>query len=333
MSLLNNNQIVTTSPGPARATWAAGQNPGLRDKEAAGLRQASQMFEAQFVKMMLGEMRKTLSREELFNGGFGEEMFTDLLDQERADVIVQGRGIGLSDMLERQLGRRGSPRPAQFKMTADQTSPPSAAPETGGEEQAGEKDLASPAVPAPGPEKTSYSGRAQTYAPVRAWPPWAGMAQAARKAASPAEPEGTDREKQYLWPVEAEVSSAFGPRFHPILKTVRPHQGIDLKAAYGTPVQAAEGGTVIFAGERGGLGQAIEVEHPDGSRAVYGHCSRLKARQGQEVIPGQVIARVGDSGLTTGAHLHFEIHNPAGQAIDPLLCLAPRGESALARLY
>jgi murein DD-endopeptidase MepM/ murein hydrolase activator NlpD len=153
------------------------------------------------------------------------------------------------------------------------------------------------------------------------------------QAARLARGEGADQETRYTWPVEAELSSAFGPRFHPILRTVRPHQGIDLKAAYGVPVQAAAYGKVIFAGERGGLGRAIVMEHPDGSQTVYGHCSRLQVREGQEVLPGQVIARVGKSGLATGAHLHFEIHNPAGQAIDPLLCLAPRGESALTRLY
>jgi murein DD-endopeptidase MepM/ murein hydrolase activator NlpD len=274
------------------------------------------MFEAQFVKMMMGEMRRTLGKGSLIDGGFGEEMFTDVLDQERADVIVKGRGIGIGRMLEAQLTNKTYRRPIQFKMP--EPEPAAAESEERTSAVAAETPRPQPlaAEPEEQPARQSQTGSLL-------WNRINALAEQARGQTRPAQ------EAAYVWPVEGDISSAFGARLHPILKTVRPHQGIDLKAAYGTPIQAAASGTVIFAGERGELGRTIIVEHSDRSRAIYGHCSRLLAREGQEVLQGQSIAKVGSSGLATGPHLHFEIRDSAGQALDPRLSLAsPERESA-----
>jgi murein DD-endopeptidase MepM/ murein hydrolase activator NlpD len=105
------------------------------------------------------------------------------------------------------------------------------------------------------------------------------------------------------------VSSPFNlHRMHPILNTIRAHKGVDYAAPIGTPVRAAGDGRVLFAGQRGGYGNLVELDHSRGITTVYGHLSRFAKglRQGQHVTQGQVIAFVGMTGLATGPHLHYE---------------------------
>jgi murein DD-endopeptidase MepM/ murein hydrolase activator NlpD len=118
------------------------------------------------------------------------------------------------------------------------------------------------------------------------------------------------------------ISSSFGRRFHPILKRYREHDGIDYAANAGTPVRAIGSGTVIFAGRKGGYGNAIDIRHPNGYVSRYGHM-RAFARgihKGKHVEIGQTIGYVGMTGLATGPHLHFEIR-VHGVARDPRVAL------------
>jgi murein DD-endopeptidase MepM/ murein hydrolase activator NlpD len=121
-------------------------------------------------------------------------------------------------------------------------------------------------------------------------------------------------------PVPGGVTSGFGMRFHPILNYSRMHQGVDLRASYGTPIVAVADGRVEFAGWHGGHGNAVELDHGGGTETLYGHMSRILVRPGQSVHRGQEIGLVGSTGLSTGPHLHFEVHrngvpvNPLGQA-------------------
>jgi murein DD-endopeptidase MepM/ murein hydrolase activator NlpD len=102
---------------------------------------------------------------------------------------------------------------------------------------------------------------------------------------------------------------------------------VDVAAAEGTPVQAALGGVVIAAGERGGYGQAVEIDHGDGTTSLYAHASELLVAVGQRVETGQPIARVGRSGRATGAHLHFEVRQGA-RPVDPSRALKQYGHRA-----
>jgi len=131
-------------------------------------------------------------------------------------------------------------------------------------------------------------------------------------------------DKQLLFPVigQAYLSSGFGWRHHPILGRWLMHAGRDYAAATGTPVVAALSGRVVSSGRLGGYGLAIEVEHRNPTRrTLYGHLSELYVRAGERVQQGDVIGRVGSTGMSTGPHLHFELLIPTSdgwRAVDPV---------------
>ena len=103
------------------------------------------------------------------------------------------------------------------------------------------------------------------------------------------------------------ISDGFGVRYHPILHIRLMHEGIDLVADVGTPVHATGAGVVSYVGQRGGYGNVVEINHGFGYLTVYGHLEKALVREGQKVKRGQVIALTGDSGLSTGPHLHYEV--------------------------
>jgi len=122
---------------------------------------------------------------------------------------------------------------------------------------------------------------------------------------------------RFIWPLRGRLTSLFGPRIHPIFGTPDFHTGIDLAVPEGTEVHAAAAGKVSFAGERGGYGLLVVVEHGDGFSTYYAHLSRILVEAGQFVEQGQVIALSGNTGISTGPHLHFEIRRH-GKPVDPL---------------
>ncbi|WP_425066882.1 M23 family metallopeptidase [Reyranella sp.] len=115
------------------------------------------------------------------------------------------------------------------------------------------------------------------------------------------------------------ISSRFGLRQHPVLRFTRLHAGIDFAAPPGTPILAAGSGHVIEAGRFGGYGNWVKIGHDGGLATGYAHMSRIAAgvKRSARVRQGQVIGYVGSTGLSTGPHLHFELHR-GGTPIDPL---------------
>ncbi len=138
-------------------------------------------------------------------------------------------------------------------------------------------------------------------------------------------PEGQPMRRQFLkTPLRyRRISSYFGMRWHPILKRYRHHHGVDFAAPYGTPVSSIGDGVVVYAGWKGGYGKYIRIRHPNGYQSGYGHLSRIYVRRGQRVKQGQLIGRVGSTGLSTGPHLHFEILKD-GRFVNPLRLKTPR---------
>ena len=123
---------------------------------------------------------------------------------------------------------------------------------------------------------------------------------------------------RFSYPIPgAPITSGFGMRYHPILHYTRMHTGVDFGAGYGTPIHAAAAGVVIASERMGGYGNVVIVDHGGGFATVYGHCSRLLVSDGERVGRGQVIARVGATGLATGPHLHFEVRIN-GHPVNPL---------------
>jgi len=118
------------------------------------------------------------------------------------------------------------------------------------------------------------------------------------------------------WPLRGVLYARFGK------KGREPHDGIDLAAPAGTPVRTAGEGVVLFAGPQSGYGLIVLVGHEKGLVTVYAHSRDLRVRTGQTVRPGQVIATVGESGKTSGPHLHFEVR-VEGEPVDPLRFLGP----------
>jgi murein DD-endopeptidase MepM/ murein hydrolase activator NlpD len=118
-------------------------------------------------------------------------------------------------------------------------------------------------------------------------------------------------------PVPGQITSRFGNRFHPILGSARFHKGVDLRAPMGAPIVAAADGRVVTAGWHGGYGRQVAIAHRCGVQTTYAHMSRIAAAPGQMVRQGQVIGYVGSSGLSTGPHLHYEVHKD-GRPVNPM---------------
>jgi murein DD-endopeptidase MepM/ murein hydrolase activator NlpD len=119
------------------------------------------------------------------------------------------------------------------------------------------------------------------------------------------------------YPCNGPITSPFGDRMHPILGYVRFHAGLDFGADYGSPIFAAQSGTVIHAGWYGGYGQSVIIDHGNGITTFYAHTSDLYVSEGENVQRGQAIAAIGSSGLSTGPHLHFEVR-VGGEPVNPV---------------
>ncbi len=118
-------------------------------------------------------------------------------------------------------------------------------------------------------------------------------------------------------PVMGVLSSPFGDREHPISGGIKHHNGIDLAAEEGTEILAFADGVVDFIGEEeAGYGLYIQLDHGNGIKTFYSHCSELCAQKGQKVSCGDVIAKVGNTGNSTSAHLHLEVKK-GDQLLDP----------------
>jgi murein DD-endopeptidase MepM/ murein hydrolase activator NlpD len=121
---------------------------------------------------------------------------------------------------------------------------------------------------------------------------------------------------EWAWPLDGRITSHFGPR------DGRHHDGIDITTRPGRPVHAAGQGRVTMAGENGGYGLFVEIEHGDGHTTRYGHLDALWVRRGQWVEVGTPLGPMGSTGHVTGPHLHFEVYED-GEPVDPAFLAIP----------
>ena len=125
---------------------------------------------------------------------------------------------------------------------------------------------------------------------------------------------GTGR---FMWPCRGVITSYFGWRTHPVFGTTKYHSGMDIGVDYGTPIYAADSGTVIYSGWLGGYGYAVMIDHGSGLVTLYGHNQALNVYEGQYVTKGTCIAYAGSTGYSTGPHCHFEVRLH-GEVTEPL---------------
>ena len=111
-----------------------------------------------------------------------------------------------------------------------------------------------------------------------------------------------------LWPVKyGKITSKFGNRTHPVLKSVKFHRGVDIAVSIGTPVYSGIKGKVTFAGRKGNYGNLVEIEGNDGIKVRYAHLNSIDVVTGQKVSDGEKVAETGNTGMSTGPHLHYDI--------------------------
>jgi murein DD-endopeptidase MepM/ murein hydrolase activator NlpD len=284
--------------------------------------QLAHEFEAMLMSQMMQEMRKTMLSDESSEGsgyGFGNEAMMDTANVELGRALSRVGGFGLGDMLERAMQQTGAGsisadgNAASGQATAallQATAAPAmmAATPSGAEQGQGVQPhasrVAAVATAVPRAVKALFTGSSGTHA-----------ADAARVGA-PAAAAESDGEPTLVAPAGGRVTSKFGWRRDPFTGAATFHKGVDVAMAYGTEVKAAAAGRVVFAGERGGYGNMVIVEHAGGQQTRYAHLSAGAVQTGDTVDAGQVIGRVGSTGRSTGAHLHFEVLDH-GQAVDP----------------
>lgn len=141
--------------------------------------------------------------------------------------------------------------------------------------------------------------------------------------------ESEEKLKKYLdsiptlWPVAGRKGDGFGYRKDPFTGRKSFHYGIDISASSGIPIKSSASGVVEFSGKKSGYGYCVIVNHGNGIKTLYGHSSKLLVKDGQKVQKGDVIAKVGSTGRSTGPHLHFEVH-VGGTQVDPMKYLDKR---------
>lgn len=245
-------------------------------EDPSAIREAARQFESVFLHQVFKTMRATVPEGGLLDTGFGGQVFTDMLDQEYAELASKNGQLGLAGIIAEQLG---APR----------------------------SDTMRPAA---------TLGMWARAAQLRATQLYAAQSTARIDGAGAADP----LKGPWVTPVDGRVSSAFGPRKLADEAHARQHHGLDIAAPTGTPIRAARGGTVSFAGRRGGYGNTVVVDHGGGVSTLYAHAATIDVKQGDRVRAGAPIATVGSTGRSTGPHLHFEIRRD-GEAVDPAVAL------------
>jgi len=284
---------------PDRLSESAGRpgpsgSAGGRDREAerATLKQLAQEFEAMLLNEMLADWRRSLIADTDSEGPAGLGTMTDVVGAEFGRALSRSGGVGIAAVLLRSFERQQASAATDGKIPSGAAAPTTpVALEAGGTSVAtGDSNGAARSVP------EQMSVRAEALA-------------------------GRARQVLHMfaeraYPVEGTVTSGFGWRTDPFSGQATFHAGLDLRMAYGEPVASVAPGRVSFAGDQRGYGLTVIVDHADGLQTRYAHLSSTDVHVGDEVQPGQIIARSGNSGRSTAPHLHVELLS-GGRPVDP----------------
>jgi murein DD-endopeptidase MepM/ murein hydrolase activator NlpD len=300
----------------------------------------AQEFEGMLLLQMVRQMRQSMLMDDEEDTGLGSATMTDTFDVEFANYLAKQGGIGLSKSIEQQIEKSEKGKEAAAALRGIGAE---AAPKALGAPEAKPIDLnatpsfpverrfARPAAegpPSPLPLSPGRGFSFLTTSPSEARPSEATADDVAAGEATAAHAEapghanalknelppflgeggqGGEGLADLTLPLNADTSSGFGWRNDPFRGHRKFHNGVDLRAAYGTEVPTAAPGKVTFAGERGAYGLMVVVEHPNGVETRYAHLSSTAVQPGDSVAAGQTIGRVGSTGRSTAPHLHFEV--------------------------
>lgn len=203
--------------------------------------------------------------------------------------------VALASDNESTVGTTAEPQAAQFSTLSDTTSAAAS--------QSDAPQVLNVANPTDLSQFNNLLAKGQRFSEERA----------AREAAA--------RRPLFVLPAIGSFTSSFGSRWGTL------HAGVDIAAPIGTPIVAVADGKVIDSGPASGFGMWVRLLHADGTITVYGHINESIVSVGQEVMAGDQIATIGNRGFSTGPHLHFEVHLPGENKIDPIPWLASRGIS------
>jgi peptidoglycan hydrolase FlgJ len=288
----NDADASTVTRTAAAGGSATGAATGISATDRRQITELAREFESYFVLQMVRQMRQSMLEDE-HGEGLGAETMTETMDVELARQLAGAGGIGLQKVLqtaiERQVGGGSAYAPTAGGRAFPLEPAASAA--------------ASFVEPSPASSVASAISRTSS-------------ALSRTSASSRTAVDDVALEAAVPLPVSGQVSSAYGWRTDPFNGRARFHSGVDIAAAYGREVPAVGDGRVVFAGEQGGYGNTVVVEHAGGVRTRYAHLSSVQVSEGQDVASGTVVGRVGSSGRSTGPHLHFEVLQD-GRAVDP----------------
>ncbi|MFO8030931.1 MAG: peptidoglycan DD-metalloendopeptidase family protein [Desulfohalobiaceae bacterium] len=305
----------------------------LQDLQESGgnrqeLKQASKDFEALFIQKLWQQMRKTLPEDGMLRSG-EQEKYMSMFDQEFSKKMAEAGGIGLSRMIMNSLDQ-GLDKGAQSAALSSSAPswPEQKAPllpedlQSGQQGQEQQEQQEQAAWKDAGQEPMQ---RVEALAQEIVRRKTAVYKQEEEKSleelqpaegSGPANAAGTASMPELVSPVQGEISSEFGWRQDPFSGKKAWHSGVDYAAPEGSPVKACWGGEVVFSGENKGYGKQVVIKHDQGWQSVYAHNSENLVSPGDQVQAGQEIAKVGDSGRSTGPHLHFELKQ-GDMAWDP----------------
>jgi murein DD-endopeptidase MepM/ murein hydrolase activator NlpD len=323
------------------------------DRARVAAKKAATEFEALLLTQLTASLnpKDDGDEESIFGGGGGMSLSRQMFSEQIAVAMSKAGGIGLADSILQKInpGYKKSNSIEGLRSLASElkglnASPSNSVSETASVRRSPSNSVKSPAVPpsvtAPGnyPEATVISEFPLTdsltsgkgTSPSDTVRPRLVIQPSTSDTVAPAFPptsstfpgtSGLIEPVSLRMPVQGRITSDFGGRRDPVNGRHRFHEGIDIAAPKGTPIQAAAAGTVIYAGRNGGYGNTILVEHADGRTTRYAHADSLMVNAGDTVEAGQTIAAVGSTGHSTGPHLHFEVMEN-GRHVSPLKVLA-----------
>ncbi|MBS1818555.1 MAG: peptidoglycan DD-metalloendopeptidase family protein [Acidobacteria bacterium] len=284
------------------------------EAQRAQLARLAHEFEAMFLSEMLRGMRHSMLTDEE-QQGLGNATMTDTFDSELGLSLSRSGGFGLANLMLEALARQGMGGPAggltpTTALTAYASTP--AATDMPGK-SSGSAPAAVPQLPHP--DELLQPAPPAAPAQLVATPPASPISSA---AAAPVSLAATQ---------PGPVTSPFGWRADPFTGQAKFHAGTDVRMAYGQEVQAVASGRVQSVKDRQGYGLTVVIDHGNGLETRYAHLSGATVREGDTVEAGQVVARSGNSGRSTGPHLHLEARMH-GKAVDMAAVLKSSGTSA-----